>query len=109
MSIIIVCKSVDVKCTDALKNFVLITLQMGYFKDVNMDVRPVSPNIRNGRFLWMDEKEQKRYLAVLNKKITEGFFASDQILSRLVDEMAPVFNDFLDGDIPSTNLSKSYR
>jgi hypothetical protein len=94
---------------DALRNSFLITLRVGYFKDVNMDVRTVSPNIRNGRFLWMDEKEQKRYLAVLNKKIAEGFYTSDQILSRLVDEMAPVFNDFLDGDNASTNLSKSYR
>jgi len=75
-----------------------------------MDVRKESPNIRTGRFLWMDEKSRKRYLAALNKKIAEGFFSSDIIITRLVDEMAPVFNDFLDSDAMAKNeLSKSYR
>ncbi len=81
-----------------------------YIKDVNMDVRTVSPKIRSGRFLWMDDKSKKRYLTVLNKKIADGFYTSDRILSRIVDEMAPVFNDFLDGDGPATNeLSNSFR
>jgi hypothetical protein len=68
-----------------------------------MDVRNDSPNSRAGRFLWMDEKARKRYLAVLNKKIAKGYFSSDPILSKLVEDMAPVFNDFLDGDIPMKN------
>ena len=60
-----------------------------------------------GRFLWMDQKAKKRYLALLNKKIAEGYFSSDQILVRLVEEMAPVFNEFLDDDIPTNNKRTS--
>jgi hypothetical protein len=63
-----------------------------------MDARKNSPNIRTGRFLWMEEKAKKRYLTVLRKKITEGYFSSNRILIRLVDEIAPVFNDSLDGN-----------
>ena len=55
----------------------------------------------------MDQKARKRYLAALNKKIAEGYFSSDQILVRLVEEMAPVFNDFLDDDIPTNNKRTS--
>jgi hypothetical protein len=51
-----------------------------------------------GRFLWMEEKEKKRYLAILRKKITEGFFSSDKILLQLVDEMAPAFSDSIEED-----------
>ena len=68
-----------------------------------MDVRNDSSKIRLGRFLWMDEKARMRYLAALKKKIAEGYFSSDQIIVRLVDEMAPVFNDFLDNDMPDKN------
>ena len=55
----------------------------------------------------MDQKAKKRYLASLNKKIAEGYFSSDQILVRLVEEMAPVFNEFLDDDIPTNNKRTS--
>jgi len=63
-----------------------------------MDVRAISSKIRMGRFLWLDEKAQKSYLLGLNKKIAEGYFTSDQILTRIVDEMAPVFNDSVEDD-----------
>jgi hypothetical protein len=68
-----------------------------------MDVRKDGSAVRGGRFLWMDEKAKKRYLAAINKKIAEGFFSSEQIILRIVDEMAPVFNDFLDTKIPEKN------
>jgi hypothetical protein len=53
----------------------------------------VSPNIRTGRFLWMDEKSRNNYLSVLSKKISEGYFSSEMILTKVVDEIAPVFDD----------------
>ena len=69
-------------------------------KDEGMDARSHSLNVRTGRFLWMKENEKKRYLATLKKRIAEGYFSSDRIIVSLVNEMAPVFNDFL-GDEPS--------
>jgi hypothetical protein len=64
-----------------------------------VETRSESPNIRSGRFLWMDEQSKKRYLAALNKKITEGYFSSEQIIGKIVEELAPVFNEHLDADI----------
>ena len=69
---------------------------MRNFKDKGMDARSHSPNIRTGRFLWMEEKARKRYLAMLKKRIAEGYFYSDRIIVSLVDEIAPVFDDFLE-------------
>ena len=69
-----------------------------------MDVRNASPNSKAGRFLWMDEKAKKRYLSELQRKIGEGYFSSEQILVKIVDEMAPVFSDYIDGDMPDHSL-----
>jgi hypothetical protein len=69
-----------------------------FFKDKSMDARRHSMNIRSGRFLWMEEQAKNRYLSMLKKRILEGYFSSDHILMSLVDEIAPVFNDFLDND-----------
>jgi hypothetical protein len=71
-----------------------------------MDARGHSLNIRTGRFLWMEETARKRYLATLKKRIAEGYFSSDRILVSLVDEMAPVFNDFL-GDDPEADSARA--
>jgi hypothetical protein len=72
-----------------------------------MDARIRSLNIRKGRFLWMQEKAQKRYLAMLKKRIGEGYFSSDNILASLVDEIAPVFNDFLDHEFSDSHKGSS--
>ena len=70
------------------------------FKDENVETRRDSPNIRTGRFLCMDEQSKKHYLDVLNKKIADGYFSSETILTKVVEEIAPVFNEHLDADIP---------
>jgi hypothetical protein len=70
------------------------------FKDENVETRRDSPNIRTGRFLCMDEQSKKHYLDVLNKKIADGYFSSEMILTKVVEEIAPVFNEQLDADIP---------
>jgi hypothetical protein len=63
------------------------------FKDEKVKNRKESPNIRTGRFLWMDEKSRKNYLSILTKKISEGYFCSENILMKVVEEIAPVFDD----------------
>jgi hypothetical protein len=69
-----------------------------HFKDEAVETCR-SPNIRSGRFLWMDEHSKRQYLAVLNKKIIEGYFTSERILSKIVEEIAPVFSEHLDNDV----------
>ena len=56
---------------------------------------PENPNIRKGQFLWKDESEQRGYIEKLTRRISEGYYFSDKVLTDIVDELAPVFNDNL--------------
>lgn len=63
---------------------------------ITNESRPPAPEpskIRKGRFLWMDDEPQKEFVDTLKQKISSGFFASDQVLECIVDEMAPVLHD----------------
>jgi hypothetical protein len=55
------------------------------------DLRKTPSNIRQGRFLWMSETAQRDYLVSLKQKIGEGYFFSDSILSKLADDLAPMY------------------
>lgn len=70
-----------------------------FFKDEKVKERRESPNIKTGRFLWMQEKSRKQYLAALNKKISEGYYSSENTLSKVVDELAPIFNENVNNDM----------
>ena len=70
-----------------------------FFKDEKVEKRKESPNIRTGQFLWMDKKSRERYLAVLNKKISEGYYSSESTLAKVVDELAPIFNENINHDM----------
>ena len=52
-----------------------------------------NPALRQGQFQWMDELDKQSYLSKLKKKIDEGFYFSDKVISRIVDEIAPALND----------------
>jgi hypothetical protein len=52
-----------------------------------------NPQIKKGQFLWKDEMSQKKYLTLLKKKIAGGYFYSDRVISRVVEEIAPVFRE----------------
>jgi hypothetical protein len=56
-----------------------------------------SPNIRKGRFLWMEQQEQKKFVDGLKSRIAEGYYYSDSILGRVADELGTVLSD-LTGD-----------
>ncbi|NLD99628.1 MAG: hypothetical protein GX640_07115 [Fibrobacter sp.] len=45
---------------------------------------------RRGQFLWMNGPDKERYLRCLKKKISEGYFNSELILNKIVEEIAPV-------------------
>lgn len=50
-------------------------------------------HIKKGQFLWKDEKSQKKYLALLKDKIANEYFYSDRVISRIVEQIAPVFSE----------------
>jgi len=58
-----------------------------------------SPNIRTGRFLWMDESERRQYLSDLRSRMDEGFFFREEIVSKIVEDIAPVLNDCMEGEL----------
>jgi len=55
-----------------------------------------NPNIRKGRFLWMDPAAQRRYIEDLKRRIESGYYFTDAIAEKVVEELAPVFNDAAD-------------
>ena len=64
-----------------------------------MPPRNESTHVRKGRFLWMESDAQTRYLCDLKKRIHAGHYFSDQILSKIVEDIAPVFEDQLREEI----------
>ena len=64
-----------------------------------MEPHKESPNIRTGRFLWMDEAEKKRYLSDLRNRIEQGFFYRDTVVMKIVDDIAPVMDDCIEGEL----------
>jgi hypothetical protein len=56
---------------------------------------PENPNIRKGQFLWKEERERRQYVESLSRKIADGYYFKDDVLSQIVDEIAPVFSDNL--------------
>jgi hypothetical protein len=55
-------------------------------------------NIRQGRFIGMPENVREEYLKDLKKKITDGYFYKDTILSRVADELAPTYAETMGGE-----------
>ncbi len=58
-----------------------------------MKMQERNPAIRQGQFLWMDDPERKQYIASLKKKISDGFYSSEKVISGVVDEIAPILHE----------------
>lgn len=63
-----------------------------------MDTQLRNPALRQGQFIWMDEGPKNRYIEKLKKKINSGFYSSENVISKIVEEIAPVVNDTLEHD-----------
>jgi hypothetical protein len=57
-----------------------------------------STSMRQGRFLWMPEGTRSEYLVSLHRKIEEGYFFSEKILSCIVEELAPAYSDSINDE-----------
>ena len=63
-----------------------------------MNASQRNPALRQGQFLWMDDPAKRSYLSSLKKKIEEGYYSSEKVISRIVEEIAPVIDDVVDTD-----------
>jgi hypothetical protein len=57
---------------------------------VIMDYISDTPNLRKGRFLWMDAPEREQFLSMLKHRIADGYYYTDSIFAKIADELAPV-------------------
>lgn len=55
-----------------------------------MDYISDTPNIRRGRFLWMDAPDREQFLSMLKLRIADGYYYTDSIFGKIADELAPV-------------------
>jgi hypothetical protein len=63
-----------------------------------MNIPANNPAIRQGQFLWMDERTKREYLSILKQRISDGYYFSERVISRIVDELAPVINETVERD-----------
>ena len=52
-----------------------------------------NPSMRQGQFLWMEENSREKYVTNLKDKIDKGFYFTEQVISKIVEEIAPVLNE----------------
>ncbi len=52
-----------------------------------------NPNLRRGQFIWRDEAAQKRYVESITGRIQAGYYSSDRVLSKIVEELAPALSE----------------
>lgn len=53
----------------------------------------VNNSSRRGQFLWMENSAQEKYVDQLKEKIKNGHYFSEQIITKIVEELAPVMAD----------------
>ena len=58
-----------------------------------MTAQKQSPLLRRGKFLWMEPSAQKTYLQELKQRISEGYYHSDKIFSKIADDLAPILEE----------------
>lgn len=64
-----------------------------HIRDDDMKTPTRNPAMRQGKFLWMNEQSKKNYISLVKKRIADGYYFSEKIIIRIVDDIAPVFDD----------------
>lgn len=55
----------------------------------------VHSSIKRGRFLWMESLAKEEYVASLKIKIESDYYFSESVLTKIVDELAPVISEIV--------------
>jgi len=58
-----------------------------------------NPHVRKGRFLWMEAEARAKYISDLKNRIGAGYYFTDQIVDKIVEEIATVVNDAVDREL----------
>jgi hypothetical protein len=58
-----------------------------------MKALPLNPAVRKGQFLWMEPSAKETYLKKLKQRISDGYYFSEQIFTKIVDELTPVLEE----------------
>jgi hypothetical protein len=53
---------------------------------------------RKGQFLWMEPEAQYLYLTTLKERISQGYYFTDRVFSRVVEDIAPILEETAVGD-----------
>jgi hypothetical protein len=51
------------------------------------------PALKRGQFLWMEPAAQRRYVQQLKKRISDGYYNSENVFSKVAEEIAPVLEE----------------
>jgi hypothetical protein len=54
--------------------------------------------LRRGQFLWMEPAAQHRYLKNLKQRIADGYYNSDRVFTKVVEDIAPVLEEVVAGE-----------
>jgi hypothetical protein len=57
-----------------------------------------NPSLRQGRFFGMDEDTKKKYISMIKRRISDGYYFSEKVMTYVVDEIAPVLNESIEDD-----------
>ena len=49
--------------------------------------------LRKGQFLWMEPAARNAYLQKLKERISEGYYYTELVFSKIADELAPVLEE----------------
>ena len=63
-----------------------------------MDHQHSGTTLRKGQFLWMEPAARNAYLQKLKERISEGYYYTDSIFSKIADELAPVLEETVAAD-----------
>lgn len=58
-----------------------------------MKALPRNPAVRKGQFLWMEPCAQETYLKKLKQRISDGYYFSERIFTKVADELTPVLEE----------------
>lgn len=58
-----------------------------------MELHVQNPGLRKGKFIWMEPSARICYVQSLKEKIRQGYYYSDIVVSKVVDEIAPILEE----------------
>ena len=52
--------------------------------------------VRRGQFIWRPAETRQKYVEKFKKRVKEGYYSSDKIITSITDKLAPAFDVEID-------------